>query len=162
MLLLEIMNTSSETVYIVTDDIAINGLLCRTTPWSSDTVTPGKKSVAVIELHSVLSKAYWDSFGIKDIASVDLTLNIENQDGLTVAEPVVLSVKISDNEQLDLTGTEVYNANGIRVISKGVFESDSDYDDDLHPIILVENNSGKAIRVYDVYDSLSINGFMIG
>ncbi len=161
MLLLEIMNASSEMVYIVTDDIAINGLVCRTSPWSSDMVTPGKKSVAVIELHSVLSKTYWDSLSIKDITSVDLTLNIENQDGAAVADPAVLSVKISDIEQLDLNGAEVYNANGIRAISKGVFESDSDYDDDLYAILLVENNSGKTIRVYDVYDSLSINGFMM-
>ncbi len=161
MLLLEIMNTSSEPIYIVTDDIAINGLVCRTSPWSSDMVTPGKKSVAVIELYSVLNKSYWNALGLKDITSVDLTLNIEDQDGIALAAPAALSVKISDRNPFDSTGAEVYNANGIRVISKGVFESDSDYDDDLHPILLVENNSGKTIRVYDVYDSLSVNGFMM-
>ncbi|MBE6973408.1 MAG: catabolite control protein A [Ruminococcaceae bacterium] len=161
MLLLEIMNASSEMVYVVTDDIAINGLVCRTSPWSSDMVTPGKKSVAVIQLHSVLSKSYWDDLGIKDITSIDLTINIEDQEGTALADPAALSVKISDSNQFDSSGAEVYNANGIRVISKGVFESDSDYDDDLYPILLVENNSGKTIRVYDVYDSLSINGFMM-
>lgn len=161
MLLLEIMNTSSDTVYIVTDDIAINGLICRTSPWSSDMVTPGKKSIAVIELSSVLNKSYWNTLGLKNVTSVDLTLNIEDQDGTSLAAPAALSVKISDSNQFDSSGAEIYNANGIRVISKGVFESDSGYDDDLHPILLVENNSGKTIRAYDVYDSLSVNGFMM-
>lgn len=70
-------------------------------------------------------------------------------------------VKISDGEQFDSSGTEAYNANGIRIVSKGVFESGSDYNDDLYAVLLAENNSGKTIRVYDVYNSLSINGFMM-
>lgn len=161
MLLLEIMNTSSEMVYIVTDDIAVNGLVCCTSPWYSGAVNPGKTCIATIELYSVLNKTYWDGLGIQDIASVDFTLTMEDQNGTAVADPAVLSVKISDGEQFDSSGAETYNANGIRIVSKGVFESGSNYNDDLYALFLVENNSGKTIRVYDVYNSLSINGFMI-
>lgn len=160
MLLLEIMNTTKGMVYIGIEDISVNGLVCYVPTWSLDAVNPGKRYIASIDLSSVLPETYWSALGIKNIDSVDLTLNIEDQDGIAVAAPANLSLRFSDGEAPDFSGAEIYNANGVRIISKGVFESVSNYDD-LYVVLLIENNSGKRIWVDDVYDSLSVNGFMM-
>jgi len=56
--------------------------------------------------------------------------------------------------------TEIYNDNGIRIVSKGVFADPSEYSDDLHILLVAENTSGKTLALHDVYDSLSINDYM--
>lgn len=160
MLLLEVLNSSSEMVYVTAKDISINGLVCNRSLWSSDAVNPGKRLIVGIELSSILPETYWDGFGIEEIACVDVTLNMEDEDGIPVANPAIISAKMSEAAPLDASGIEVYNANGIRIVSKGIFESDADYGDDLYVAFLAENNSGKTIRIADVYDSVSVNGFM--
>lgn len=59
-----------------------------------------------------------------------------------------------------MEGTEIYNDNGIRIVSKGVFADPSEYSDDLHILLVAENTSGKTLALHDVYDSLSINDYM--
>ena len=59
-------------------------------------------------------------------------------------------------------GDEVYNENGIRIISKGLMEDTSEYSKDINMLFLVENNSSEIIEIDDSYDSLSVNGYMIG
>lgn len=160
MLLLEVLNASSEMVYVTAEDIAINGLVCSDSLWFSNAINPGKRLIVGIELSSILPETYWNSFGIKEIACVDITLAVEDEDGAPLTNPAILSIKMSEIAPLDASGTEVYNANGIRIVSKGIFESDTDYGDDLYVAFLAENNSGKTIWITDVYDSASVNGFM--
>ena len=59
-------------------------------------------------------------------------------------------------------GDEVYNENGIRIISKGLMEDTSEYSEDINMLFLVENNSSEIIEIDDSYDSLSVNGYMVG
>ncbi|MCD8382754.1 MAG: hypothetical protein LUC30_07560 [Clostridiales bacterium] len=59
-----------------------------------------------------------------------------------------------------MEGTEIYNDNGIRLISKGVYADPSEYSDDLHILLIGENTSGQTLVLYDVYDSLSVNDYM--
>ena len=41
-----------------------------------------------------------------------------------------------------------------------MLENSSDYSNDLYVLLLAENNSGKTLTIDDVYDSLSVNGYM--
>lgn len=58
-------------------------------------------------------------------------------------------------------GDEVYNENGIRIISKGLMEDTSEYSKDINMLFLVENNSAQIIEIDDSFDSLSVNGYMV-
>ena len=62
----------------------------------------------------------------------------------------------------DTTGTEVYNKNGIRIISKGLVLEESAYSNDIYLVLLVQNNAGTTINTRDEYNSLSVNGTMFG
>ena len=160
-LLLEVMNTSSDMLNITTGDISINGMVCYSTNWSTNTINPGKRSVIDIDLSSIFREDYWDSFGIKDINNVGLALSIKDMNSNVIVDSAQILVKTSDKDfEIDNSGTEVYNANGVRIVSKNVFNSDSEYSKDIDVIFLVENSSGKTISISDVYDSVSVNGFM--
>lgn len=57
-------------------------------------------------------------------------------------------------------GAEVYNKNGVRIISKGLFGGEYEGDDNYYLLLLIENASGSLLTVDDKYDSLSVNGYM--
>ena len=160
-LLLEVENTTDSMVYVTTADIALNGLLVRSGSWSSDAVNPGKRCIVKVELSSVLDPAWWAVYGITDIGAVSLSLAQRSQDGAELAAGVPVEVVIPGvNASFDGEGTEVYNNNGLRIVSKTVREDASDYSDDLYVLLLAENNSGRTLTIDDAYDSLSVNGYM--
>ena len=100
-------------------------------------------------------------YGITDIGSVSLSLGQRNEDGLEIAAEIPVEIVIPGvSAELDTTGTEVYNDSGLRIVTKGVLDDPSDYGADLYVLLLAENNSGKTLTINDVYDSLSVNGYM--
>lgn len=161
-LFLEVENNSAEMVYGVTADICINGLAVCSSTWSSDTMNPGTRRIMDISLLSVLDKNYREAFGISDISEVSFTLEIKNADYEELIAPREIEVTLSDKESaFDASGEEVYNENDIRIVSKGVFKDSSEGSEDMHLLLLVENNSSETIDLDDAYDSLSVNGFMM-
>lgn len=160
-LLLELENTTGSMVYVSTSDIAINGLLMNSSTWSSDAINPGKIGIVTVELSSVLDPEYWNVYGITDVGSVSLSLGQRDEEGLEIAAETPVEIVIPGvNASFDASGTEVYNSNGLRIVSKALLEDPSDHSADLHVLLLAENTSGKTLTVADVYDSLSVNGFM--
>ena len=160
-LLLEVVNNSDAAVGISTTNIDINGLRVCDSTWSYDTVNPGKTAIVDIDLFSVLEPEYWDIYGIQEIGNVALKVSFKDSDNKEVSTPAILSIDIpGTNASFSMDGTEVYNGNGIRIISKGVYADPSEYSDDLHILMVAENNSGKTLALHDVYDSLSVNDYM--
>ena len=160
-LLLELENTTDSMVYLSASDIRINGLVVNSSIWSSDAVNPGKRCIVEVLLSSVFDPAYWSVYGITDIGSVSLSLGQRNEDGLEIAAEIPVEIVIPGvSAEFDTTGTEAYNDSGLRIITKGVLENSSDYSNDLYVLLLAENNSGKTLTIDDVYDSLSVNGYM--
>ena len=160
-LLLELENTTDSTVYVSTSDIAINGLVVNSSAWSSDAVNPGKRAVVTLELSSVLDPAYWSAYGITDVGSVSLSLGQRDEKGLEIAAEVPVEIVIPGmSASFDASGTEVYHDNGLRIVSKALAEDPSGHSADLYALLLAENSSGRTLTVDDVYDSLSVNGFM--
>lgn len=131
---------------------------------------PGTEFFAVLWLKVLLGgnqhlcariEGYWSVYGITDIGSVSLSLGQRNEDGLEIAAEIPVEIVIPGvSAELDTTGTEVYNDSGLRIVTKGVLDDPSDYGADLYVLLLAENNSGKTLTINDVYDSLSVNGYM--
>ena len=160
-LLLEVVNTSDAIVGVSTTNIDINGLRVCDSTWSYDTINPGKTAIVDIDLSSVLEPEYWDIYGIREVGNVALKVSFKDGDHKEVSTPAILTIDIPGTDAaFSIDGTEVYNGNGIRIISKGVYADPSEYSDDLHILLVAENTSGKTLVLHDVYDSLSINDYM--
>lgn len=161
MLLLELENTTENMVYVSTSDIAVNGLIVNSSTWSSDEINPGRRGIIDVELSSILDPAYWEAYGIKEIGSVALSLRQKDSDGNSIADKTPIEVIVPGAKaEYDAAGREVYNNGGLRIAAKTVLEDPSEYSSDLHVLLLAENKSGKTLSIEDVYDSLSVNGFM--
>lgn len=160
-LLLEIVNTTDEIVGVSTTNIDITGLRVCDSTWSYDSINPGKTAIVDIDLSSVLEPEYWEIYGIAEVGNVALKVSFKDGDSNEVADPAHISIDIPGAEStFSMEGTEIYNDNGIRIVSKGVFADPSEYSDDLHILLVAENTSGKTLALHDVYDSLSINDYM--
>ena len=160
-LLLELVNTTDKMVGVSTTNIDINGLRVCDSTWSYDSINPGKIAIVDIDLSSVLEPGYWEIYGIAEVGNLALKVSFKDGDSNEVATPAHISIDIPGAEStFSMEGTEIYNDNGIRIVSKGVFADPSEYSDDLHILLVAENTSGKTLALHDVYDSLSINDYM--
>lgn len=160
-LLLELENTTSDMVYVSTSDIAINDLVVSSSTWSSDAINPGKRGIVDVEISSVLDSEYWSIYGIKEVGSVALSLSQRNSDGNDIADKTSVEIIVPGvKAEYDVTGDEVYSNGGLRIVAKTILEDSSEYSSDMYVLLLAENKSGKTLTIGDVYDSLSVNGFM--
>ena len=129
--------------------------------WSYDLINPGKTCIVDIDLSKILRDSYWDIYGINDIGELSLELTAKRSDGSVITDAKPIAVKINDsNAKFDASGNEVYSGNGIRIISKGVVESGLDYSKNMYAMFVIENTNSERITVDDVYNSLSVNGFV--
>lgn len=160
-LLLEAVNESQQQVVLSTQDITVNGLLLSAGTWSSRWVNPGKTGVLYVQLTDVLDESHWDACGIGTIGTAGLTLVQRSADFDTVGEPAPITLAVPGVQPaFDRTGTELYNANGLRIVSKGILAHNPDLSGDVDVLLLAENTSGGTLSVSDVYGSAAVNGFM--
>lgn len=120
-------------------------------------VAPGKKSNETLNLSSTELKAA----GIDIVGQIEVYFHVydsETYDGIFDSE--CITIKTSAFEAMDTkpndAGTELYNANGIRIVGKTVDE-DSFWGTAI--LLYCENNSGKNIGIS--VEEMSINGFMM-
>ena len=159
--LVEIQNDSQEMVYGAISGIAVNGLTIQSTRWSGDFINPGTRRVVDLNITSMFDKSYWDAFGISDINEFAFSFALEDADHKEIAAPVESGFTVAEGGPgVDGSGLELYNDNGVRIISKGLFEDPLEYSDDIHLLLMAENQSSESIFIDDEYDSLSVNGFM--
>ena len=161
MLLLELENTTDTMISICTSDIALNGMKVCDSTWSSDTISPHKYGIIDVKLTSVLDEEFWSVYGIGEVANIDIALHQNDSEGNKITEPQLIKISIPNTiETFDAEGTEVYNNNGIRIVAKEIVDDSSEYSDDIYVLLFAENHSGNTIKIEDVYNSLSVNGFM--
>lgn len=160
-LLLELENTTDRMMYVSTSDIAVNGLGMTSSTWSNDAVNAGKRRIVELMLSSILDTARWSAYGLTEVGTVSLSLSQYSVDGAELASEIPVEIVIPGTKStFDGDGTEVYNHDGLRLIAKAVQEDASDSSADLYILLLAENRSGKTLTIDDVYNSLSVNGFM--
>lgn len=160
-MLLEVENNTSEALKIRTSDIIVNGLKLCGENYSYDSINAGKKRVVTLNFDGMLDKRYWDACGVKGINSVKATLSLLDSKGKNELASTDLTIKTSGSDTtFSSDGTEIYNKNGLRIISKGFFDGEYDSDDNLYLLLVAANSSAKTLSISDEYDSLSVNGYM--
>lgn len=160
-LVLEVRNESDETAYVATEGIALNGLTVCGSGWSQDTLNPGKTCVVTVRLSNLIEPEFAEAYGIREVGSVSLDFGVCDEYGNALGEAETITVTVPGAESgFSAEGTEVYNANGVRLIVKGIYEDPWEYSGDLHLLMLAENTSGEELYLDDEYDSFSVNDYM--
>jgi hypothetical protein len=162
-LLLEVENTSQDILYTSIGDVSINGLGVYPYNWTTETVNPGTRLVIDLSLDYIMEDLYWDAFGITDISDIAFSLDVRDTDYNVLSSQQFCQVSITDTPSpLNTEGTVVYDDNGLQIISKGLYNSDSIYyySDDTYLLFLVKNDSDEALCLDVDYDTVSVNGYM--
>lgn len=153
---IEVENNSSDIIQAQTADIIVNGIDFSDGNWSTDKIFAGKRAILTFSVDYIIDSAFLEPLNITSINDFSFMLTIlDNNDNDLVPEQGV-ELKIAENE-VDTSGTELYNANGIRIINKGIV---TDEYDDIHILLMIENNYSSEIIISDEYDSFSINDYM--
>ena len=156
--LLEIENDSTDGVFGITSDISVNDLMVYGYDWSIDPINPGMRRVVFISLSDLSDVNYRDIFGITDISQFDFVFKVNDANNAEKNTPTPITMVITDSPvAIDTSGEEVYNGDGVRIISKGVYNQESEYLNYTYPVFLVENNTSETITISDTYSSFLIN-----
>lgn len=156
-LMMEFENTTDSMVSVGMTDIGLNGLKLTDRNWAEKDIYPGKRGIVNLNLSDVLDQKLWGGYGIAEVNSISLSVTLCDEHSKEIAEDASIEITISNgNTSFDASGDEIYNSNGVRIVTKSIQEGGGD----LFVLLLAENNSGKTLSVGVVYDSLSVNGVM--
>lgn len=150
-----IENNSAKNIGVSSDEIIINDYMISNL--FSSTVAPGKKANDTIYfMSSSLKEA-----GIEKVGQIELYLHLFDGDTyMTISHVPCAKILTSYYDEMstsaNITGNELYNDSGIRIVGKSV-SNDSIFGTGL--ILYIENNCGKNVIVQ--CDDLSVNGYMM-
>lgn len=157
--ILELKNTSDEVRHFGVGDFAINGLVVSSSDWTSETVNPGEIGALDVDIDNMLNAEEYATLNIGDIKNVSFHATINNSKGKSLKENDTVEIAFSGKKtKVDDSGDEIYDKNKIRIVYKGVSESDSIY---YYVLLAAYNDTGKTIYVSDEYDTTSVNGTMV-
>ena len=147
-----IRNRSESDVTIQTRDASVNGYMMDTS--LSVTVAAGQEArESILFLASRMKRN-----GIETIADLEFSFHILDQNRVTFldSDPVTVRTPAADTYQyrFDDSGEELYNENGIRIISKGLSENESVFGPGL--ALFIENTTDRAVTVQT--GDVSVNG----
>lgn len=149
-------NNSTQSIVVSTRSLSVNDFMLTTSGMYSD-VAAGKKDNAQINL---MSSELRES-GISTIGEVAFYLNISSSDTYnTIDTTDLITIQTSAagtfTQEVDDSGDEVFSANNLRVVCKGM-KKDSIWDGTV--VFYLENDSGKAVSIYA--ENVSVNGYMV-
>lgn len=138
----EVENNTDEIVDICFGDIRINDLCIEREQEGYIVVLPGTKGVYNLGITDMLAEDLWQVFGFEKINSIGFDVSVRDEDYQEVMSVEDLKVEISSEKvDIDLTGKEIYNEDGINILSKGLHEVKNGYSE-LYGWVLVVNNNG--------------------
>ena len=148
-------NNSDKTVSVGCNALIVNNYMI--TDLFGAEVAAGKKANEVM----YLSSAQLEAAGIESVGQVEVYFHVyESEEWEKLFDTERIVIQTSEYANMDTTpddaGTELYNANGIRIVGKTVDEN-SFWGTAI--LLYCENNSGKNIVIS--VDEMSINGFMM-
>ena len=150
-----LIENSSDTDYTVgCDALIVNDYMI--TDLFSSKVAAGKNANETMYLSSSGLKAA----GIESVGKVEMYFHASDAQYNMVFKNEYAEIHTSEYDNMDTTpndaGTELYSADGIRIVGKTVDEN-SFWGSAI--LLYIENNSGKTVGIN--VDDMSINGFMI-
>lgn len=136
-----VQNRSETDVFIQIRDASVNGYMTATS--FSAAVTAGQEAnVSILFPASEIQKS-----GIETIAELEFAFHILDRNRITFLESGAVTVRTpaadTYRSRFDDAGEELYNENGVRIISKGFAEKDSPFGQGL--VLFIENATDKAI-----------------
>ena len=162
LLFLELNNASDSQLYFVSQKISVNGIKIYEGNWSAVTLNAGSKAIETISIDDIVDKEILEKYGIKDINSITVYGSVEDFKDNTLVKPTEINIAVTSKEsKADISGAEVYNSNDIKIISKGFYMSDDDYEDEIHLLLLVQNSSANEIAIESEYNTLTLNTVMV-
>lgn len=152
-LLLE--NNADKTVTVSCNALIVNNYMI--TDLFASEVAPGKKANEVM----YLSSSALEAAGIDTVGQVEIYFHVYDSSSYeTLFDTDCVTIQTSAYANMDTTpadtGTELYNADGIRIVGKAVDEN-SFWGTAI--LLYCENNSGKNVGIS--VEEMSINGFMM-
>lgn len=151
---LQIENSSDVDYTVGCDALIVNDYMI-TDLFTSD-IAAGKTANEMMYLSSSRLKAA----GIDSVGKVEMYFHAFDPNLNKVFGDEYTEIHTSEYDNMDTTpndaGTELYNADGIRIVGKTVDEN-SFWGSAV--LLYIENNSGKNVSIH--VDDMSINGFMV-
>ena len=152
-----VTNGSDRNIVVVTQDLSVNGYMLSAGSGLYSDVAAGKNALDELSL----SRSDLREAGIETIAVLEFSLRIYDSDSYdTIDETGLLQLTTSAAEgftqPVDDSGEVVYDADGLRVICKGL-KDDSIWDGCV--VFLFENESGDTLTLSG--ENVSVNGFMV-
>jgi len=153
-LLVEVENTSSDMVYVSVGDISMNGLSVQSDTWSTDWISAGKRQVITMSLSDMLDESYRAAFGLENIGQIAYSFEPIDIDRDTLVVPQVLTLTVpSGNTSYDASGEDLYQEDGVHIVSKGLAPDSFELSDDIHLLLMVENGTSEELYFDIGYDS---------
>ncbi|MDE6589545.1 MAG: hypothetical protein K2K53_04190 [Oscillospiraceae bacterium] len=150
-----IENNSETDVNIQARNVSVNGYMVEAV-FSTEAAAGKKVNDAVTILESSLQKC-----GIETIADIELSFSLLDTHMVSFLEsdPAKISTSEADSYQYsyDDAGDEVCNEKGVRIVSRGISNSESLFGSGL--IVFIENTTGQTITVQS--RDVSVNGKMV-
>lgn len=155
---LEVENTTDSVMVFGVNAVEVNGIEVYYGNWTSETILSHTKTIVEIGLDDVLTNYYGNAV-ISDIKQVALTLVTKDAEYNDLNSEKISILGDTDSYEVDFSGTEFYNINGIRMVSKGIVEDRFGNGDKIF-VALVENDNDFEI-ILRVDDDFSVNDYMI-
>ena len=151
-----IENNTDKDFTVQARSVSVNGYMVETM-FSVDVVAGKKANDGISFMKNDLN-----SCGIETIADMEFSLlvfRLKNMEIYLDTEPIKVKTSVADSYTytFDDSGDEIYNGNGIRIVSKGFSDKDSVFGPSL--VVFIENESDQSVIV-QVRD-VSINGYMV-
>ncbi len=143
-------------VYVVITDILINGVYISE---SKDVYLPsGRKEITEIDTEDIFPYDTFELLGYDSLENIGLSFALYDEDHSLISEGKDITLEYSDSKTpVDTSGDEVYNKDGVRIISKGIAKAPEGEDGVL--LFLVENKSSEEIYIgYDYDGTIMLNG----
>ena len=157
MLLMEIVNSGEESVYLQGTDFCINGLKVYAGTACFENMNPGTTAICSMNLTSRLDEKIASLFDISEIGDVSFTVQVFDYSMEEIIVPTTLFFPVNNNDtEFSTDGVELYNQNGVRLVYKELYDSESNYDNEIYAMFMIENHSGIDIDLKD--ESVMVNG----
>ena len=160
-ILIEVVNDSDDNYIGRIYSVTINGLEVSTGTYTSENINAHSRRIILIETDNLIDDNCKDLFNIDKLGELVYEFELCDEEYKEMVEETVIKYNISEKDnKFDTSGTEIYNENGIKIIAKGIVNDKWESSDDLHLILLIENNTSGKIRIDDESDSFSVNGYL--
>lgn len=151
-----IENNAEKSLTVQARNCSVNGAMID--PYFSCDVAAGKKANGELSF----SSTDFSDAGIQTLQSIELTFYVyetDTYDEVFSSEMVTIytTAPASFQQTFTVSGTEVFNADGVRFVVLGLDESDPTWGSNIR--VYAENNSTRSITVQ--LTDVSVNGYMI-